>query len=126
MSMRIDDLPRHYSEAETLLGKRDQRTIANKTTLRRTVNDALVVEHHSTVIARFEMDGTKIFRTGGYSSVSTHRRLNVMAPENLAFRRIDYAGVIAVREGDETTVHPSGYCRANVRPNGRIIIEEEN
>src|SRR5207249_5341140 len=70
------DLPTSYFAAQTRLGRRDERGIANNTRLVRRAADRLAVRLHRTDVVTFYADGRITLSTGGWETVTTRDRIN--------------------------------------------------
>lgn len=79
--MRTRDLPTTYAEALNRLGGRDNRVIANNTRLIKFdgAGKPIVIRLHQTNVVIFWNDRTIQFFTGGWETVTTQQRINVVA-----------------------------------------------
>ena len=89
MTLTLNDprQPNNYRSAERLLNGRDSRKIANNTTLRRD-GDEFVVRLHYTDIVRYHADDTVTLNSGGWQTVTTKQRMNLLT--NLRVYQRDY------------------------------------
>lgn len=79
-SRPIDNLPTTYTEAKERLGNRESRKVANNTQLIAFGGERkpIVLRLHSTNVVTFWSDGTITLNTGGWQTVTTAQRLNVV------------------------------------------------
>lgn len=76
----MSDIPGTWFAADTKLGKRDSRKIANNTYLRRRGPDRIAVMLHSTDVYTIRQDGWVVLSTGGWDSLTTRQRINAALP----------------------------------------------
>lgn len=69
------NMPTSYAEADTRLGTRQARKIANNTTLERH-GECIALRLHSTVIVSWTPDDVVMLNSGGYRTVTTKARMN--------------------------------------------------
>ena len=79
MARQVDDLPTTHDECANLLGKRDEMRLSGNTWLGRRRGDAYAIKLHGTDVVTFHPSGYIAFATGGWRTVTTKRRLNVVA-----------------------------------------------
>lgn len=65
-----------FESALAWLGKRDTRKVANNTYLQRRSEGRLAVKLHNTDILTFHPDGSVVFTTGGWKTMTTKERMN--------------------------------------------------
>ncbi len=70
------DLPTSYFAAQSRLGRRDERKVANNTRLVRRADDRIAVRLHSTDVVTFYADGSTRLSSGGWQTVTTRDRIN--------------------------------------------------
>jgi len=69
-----------YFSAESVLNGRRERKIGNNTWLIHDT-DSICVKYHSTIIARFRVNGTATYNSGGWQTYTTKDRLNQLLPK---------------------------------------------
>lgn len=85
MSITLNDprIPQNWHQANTFLGKRDERKAGNNTTVERTTySDSIYVRLHSTIIVEYfgpesPNHGSVLLNSGGWHSVTTKQRMNL-------------------------------------------------
>ena len=76
---------RNWSGAQTLLGKRDHKTIGHNTILWRNPIGDFYVTLHGHLIAHFNKDGSILYSNAGWPTVTTRNRLNQIGFANVVF-----------------------------------------
>lgn len=98
----------NYADAETKLGKRDQKKLENNTYLVRVDADTLGVKLHNTVVVYIRRDGQYQLNSGGWRTSTTKDRINRYGPANVyQANNIWYIGDGLVFE-DNVTVSGDG------------------
>lgn len=95
--MNCRRLPRSFSEAQTVLGKRESRKIANNTVLH-TWGCAIAVKLHRTDVVTFYPDGRVVLHTGGWNTITTRSR----------FRACGFTVWSGERSGSANVLHHAG------------------
>lgn len=66
----------NHTQAILKLNKRDRRKLGNNTYLERRVNGDIAVKLHGTDVLTFKPDGSVVYNTGGWHTVTTKDRMN--------------------------------------------------
>lgn len=104
-----------------MLKGRESRTILNNTrlVLGRGVGGAparITLTYHGNMIAGWTEDGTAQYTTAGWSTVTTHERLNAMVPARAGFFTKAHVGYVT--DGERTL--PSRGAILTVLPDGTM------
>jgi len=75
------NIPNTYTDAQTLLGDADERTVDRNTILLPMPDGSIGLKFHRTVILRYNADGTMTVDAGGFRTSTTKERLNQAMPE---------------------------------------------
>jgi hypothetical protein len=75
----VASIPSSYFGADTALGKRDTRKVANNTYLRRRGDGEIALRLHNTDVVTWTLD-TVTLNTGGWTTVTTKARINEALP----------------------------------------------
>jgi len=95
MNLTDARIPTTYLAADTLLADRDDRNIANNTTLVRR-GDSIAVRLHSTDVVTYFKDGTIGLHSGGYQTVTTKDRMKRFTPDGVTVYQQDYVWYVVV------------------------------
>src|SRR5215472_2158404 len=79
-----------YFSAESVLKGRRERKIGNNTWLIHDT-DSICVKYHATIIARFRVDGTATYNSGGWHTYTTKDRLNQLLPNRWVLYQKNWA-----------------------------------
>lgn len=69
-----------FSDAREKLGNRESRKIANNTYLQKRSDGSIAVKLHSTDVVTFHQNGSVVFDSGGWQTVTTKQRMNEFSP----------------------------------------------
>lgn len=94
---RIGETVHSFATARRFLNGKDQRKLANNTTVIRLSDDAIGVKLHSTIIVEYYDDGRVILRSGGYHTRTTAQRINQLLPPGAGVFQKDYTWYVSIR-----------------------------
>jgi len=73
-------IPNNFTDARTLLGDADERTVDRNTILLPMPDGSIGLKYHRTVIVRYNPDGTVTVDAGGWRTSTTKQRMNQAIP----------------------------------------------
>ena len=95
-----------YWEARRFLNGREERTIANNTTLRDVTDGdegrhlgAVAVRLHHTNIVTYLYSGHIVLSSGGWKTKTTQGRINAFLPPGYRVHQKDFAWFVTIRHG---------------------------
>lgn len=94
---RIGETVHSFATARRFLNGKDQRKLANNTTVIRLSDDAIGVKLHSTIIVEYYDDGRVILRSGGHHTRTTAQRINQLLPPGASVFQKAYTWYVSIR-----------------------------
>lgn len=76
-----------FGHAESILGSRDSKKVANNTFLVRVDKNTIVVRHMQTDVVTINRDGTYILNNGGWQTLTSKDRINTYGPVSVAQKK---------------------------------------
>jgi hypothetical protein len=116
----VQDRKLTFKDGLAVLGKRDQKKLANNTYLVRVDDDTLGVRLHNTIVVYIHKSGNYSLDTGGWRTVTTKDRINSYSPARVhQVNNIWYVGDHGIY-ADGVTVDKTGKPTSKLRNPGEV------